>query len=354
MPEPGFRARATTAGSRRPIPVTLSSSTLTPRFSTERWRARPRRSMDRARSGASGSGRSLPTEGSRTQRFDGSRALHGASRGDCLREIPVPRSWLGERELDVRRYEQELACDRTSGSFMLVRREALQSAGLFDERFFIYSEEVDLCLRIRQAGWEIRHVPTMTILHHFNEVGVSSRMVAQTAFARQQYLRKHFSLTARLACTGAMFLHLGLRSVPIGRDLGRARARSRAAREGLLRPDQQDGSTVRSASPNGDVHPIRPQRRSRGGRGPARQRPVVADLISFPTRIEASHRSRASDLPDCGVAAARGLRTRSSGRSSGSGRGSGSPRWREPASHLPPAKRFFPEAERHERPSEQL
>ena len=131
------------------------------------------------------------------------------------------------------RYGQDVACDWTSGSFMLARREALESAGGFDERFFIFSEEVDLCLRIRQAGWDIRHSPEMTILHHFNKVGVSPRMVAQTAFARQQYLRKHFSLTARLACTGAMFLHLGLRSVPIGRDLGRARARSRAAREGL-------------------------------------------------------------------------------------------------------------------------
>ena len=50
------------------------------------------------------------------------------------------------------RYEQDIACDWTSGSFMLARREALESAGGFDERFFIFSEEVDLCLRIRQAG----------------------------------------------------------------------------------------------------------------------------------------------------------------------------------------------------------
>ena len=35
---------------------------------------------------------------------------------------------------------------------MLARREALESAGLLDERFFIYSEETDLCLRIRQRG----------------------------------------------------------------------------------------------------------------------------------------------------------------------------------------------------------
>ena len=42
---------------------------------------------------------------------------------------------------------------------MLARREALDTAGCFDERFFLFSEEVDLCWRIRQAGWDIRHLP---------------------------------------------------------------------------------------------------------------------------------------------------------------------------------------------------
>ena len=65
--------------------------------------------------------------------------------------------WFGERELDMTRYEQDVGCDWTSGSYMLARREALESAGVFDERFFIFSEETDLCFRIRQAGWDIRH-----------------------------------------------------------------------------------------------------------------------------------------------------------------------------------------------------
>ena len=71
---------------------------------------------------------------------------------------PLRASWLGERELDLSRYEHEFDCDWTSGSFMLARREALESAGYFDERFFIYSEETDLCLRIKSAGWDIRHL----------------------------------------------------------------------------------------------------------------------------------------------------------------------------------------------------
>ena len=106
---------------------------------------------------------------------------------------PLRASWLGERELDLSRYEREFDCDWTSGSFMLARREALESAGYFDERFFIYSEETDLCLRIKAAGWDIRHLPIMTVLHHADKAGVNPKMAAQDAYARKQYSRKHFS-----------------------------------------------------------------------------------------------------------------------------------------------------------------
>jgi GT2 family glycosyltransferase len=62
---------------------------------------------------------------------------------------------LRERDIDLDRYSQVVECDWTSGSFMLARREALQSAGFLDERFFIYSEEPDLCLRMKRAGWKV-------------------------------------------------------------------------------------------------------------------------------------------------------------------------------------------------------
>jgi len=154
--------------------------------------------------------------------------------------LPFGASWLGERELDLAVYERDVACDWTSGSFMLARREALQSAGWLDERFFIYSEEVDLCLRIRQAGWEIRHLPTMTILHHADKGGWSTRMAAQDAYARRQYVEKHFGPTQRLAATGALVFRYGVRwLVPErkgGPESGR-RAASRAALRTLVGVD---------------------------------------------------------------------------------------------------------------------
>src|SRR6476469_4661163 len=62
-----------------------------------------------------------------------------------VERVPGLRRQLGERQLDPRRYQREVACDWTSGSFMLARREALDACGWFVERFFLYSEETDLC-----------------------------------------------------------------------------------------------------------------------------------------------------------------------------------------------------------------
>jgi N-acetylglucosaminyl-diphospho-decaprenol L-rhamnosyltransferase len=125
------------------------------------------------------------------RRFPGVRRAFGEAL--FSERWPVRPAWAGERVLDQDAYGSERECDWTSGSFMLARREALLSAGLLDERFFIYSEEPDLCLRIKRAGWKVRHLPQMTIVHHAGKGGVRPRMVAQDAYTRKQYAHKHFS-----------------------------------------------------------------------------------------------------------------------------------------------------------------
>ena len=104
---------------------------------------------------------------------------------------PLRASWLGERELDLDVYERDVPCDWTTGSFMLLRRSALQSAGFLDERFFLYCEETDLCLRVIRAGWEVRHLPSLTILHHADKEFANTRLQAQAAFAKRQYFEKN-------------------------------------------------------------------------------------------------------------------------------------------------------------------
>jgi len=55
--------------------------------------------------------------------------------------------------------------DWVSGAFFLVRRRAFEEVGGFDERYFMYVEDVDLCWRLRQAGWEVRYEPAAEVIH---------------------------------------------------------------------------------------------------------------------------------------------------------------------------------------------
>ena len=155
--------------------------------------------------------------------------------GDALRSEgwPVRPAWAGERVLNRSAYEFESECDWTSGSFMLARREALQSAGFMDERFFIYSEEPDLCLRIKRAGWRVLHVPTMTIVHHACKGGIRPKMIAQDLYARRQYAEKHFAAPHRAAYLAAVAIRHLVRALPGGADAPQTAARRDAARLAL-------------------------------------------------------------------------------------------------------------------------
>lgn len=55
--------------------------------------------------------------------------------------------------------------DILTGAFMLIRREALDKAGLFDTAFFMYGEDIDLCWRIRKAGFYNYYLPGVGITH---------------------------------------------------------------------------------------------------------------------------------------------------------------------------------------------
>lgn len=82
--------------------------------------------------------------------------------------------------------------DVVQGACLIARREALDRVWLLDEDYFIYSEEFDLCERLRRGGWTIHWVPGARVLHHG---GQSTRQVAEAMFlqlyrAKIQYFRK--------------------------------------------------------------------------------------------------------------------------------------------------------------------
>jgi GT2 family glycosyltransferase len=78
-------------------------------------------------------------------------------------------------------YEAELpfAVDHPLGAALAVRAEALTQVGGFDERYFMYCEEIDLCRRIKGAGWEVYCVPRAEVVHL---VGQSTRQFRDEMF----------------------------------------------------------------------------------------------------------------------------------------------------------------------------
>jgi len=136
------------------------------------------------------------------------RALAGALANE---RWPAFGKRLGERVLDMDRYSHAGPFDWTTGAALAVRREAFEAAEGFDERFFLFSEETDLCKRVQDLGWRARVEPGVTFIHHAGKAGVQPRREAQMAYARLQYARKHFSRLGVAAYHAILVLHHLLR-----------------------------------------------------------------------------------------------------------------------------------------------
>lgn len=63
-------------------------------------------------------------------------------------------------------YKLSQPVDQAAGSFLLLRKKMLEQIGLFDERFFTWFEEVDLCRRAQAAGWQVWYCAQAEIIHH--------------------------------------------------------------------------------------------------------------------------------------------------------------------------------------------
>jgi GT2 family glycosyltransferase len=74
---------------------------------------------------------------------------------------PVHRRFGWKPNGDCREYQEDFA----TGCVLLARVDVYRSTGLFDETYFAYSEDVDLCMRATRAGWQIYHVPQALAYH---------------------------------------------------------------------------------------------------------------------------------------------------------------------------------------------
>ena len=106
------------------------------------------------------------------------RRLTVQSRGEAVREV-----------------------DWAQSAALLVRRAAAAEIGWLDPAFFVYSDEVDFCRRLRDAGWRALYVPHAEAIHHeqLSTGAVPERRIVELARNRERYMRKHHSRGAALA-----------------------------------------------------------------------------------------------------------------------------------------------------------
>ncbi len=115
-----------------------------------------------------------------------------------------PRAaWTDELIRDPAAYERAWEPEWVSGACMLVRRTAFEAIGGFDEGLFLYCEDTDICLRLRQAGHTIRYEPAATVDHVGGASSDTGGTQVWAAESRVYYARKHYGrLAARLETAG--------------------------------------------------------------------------------------------------------------------------------------------------------
>ncbi len=113
-----------------------------------------------------------------------------------------------------------------SGACLLARRKAVEEAGFFDENFFLYFEDIDLCLRMREKGWKIVFFPSVRITHEGAATTSRLRLQTRLEYRRSQvyFYRKHNSRVSGTLLKIFLNLNFGLAGIlkarsPEERDL---------------------------------------------------------------------------------------------------------------------------------------
>jgi N-acetylglucosaminyl-diphospho-decaprenol L-rhamnosyltransferase len=104
--------------------------------------------------------------------------------------------------------------EAVNGAFMLMRRSALDEVGLFDEGYWLYMEDLDLCYRFKEAGWVTWYEPTVTVLHVKAGTSGKNRRPRQNYafhYGMFRFYRKHYAPKRNRLASGAIYLGLAVK-----------------------------------------------------------------------------------------------------------------------------------------------
>jgi len=121
--------------------------------------------------------------------------------GEFVSMFHLADEFAPEANLDESDLIRASEVDVLQGACLMLRRSALDEVGLLDEDYFMYSEEVDLCRRLRQAGWTIHWLPEARVIHHG---GQSAQQVPMESFlhlyrGKVTYFRKQHGMATAFA-----------------------------------------------------------------------------------------------------------------------------------------------------------
>lgn len=108
-----------------------------------------------------------------------------------LHRVFPEAAWADEVIRNPSEYESAHPVEWASGACLLVRRSVLERMGGLDETFFLYSEDVDLCARIWQSGYEVRFTPAALAVHEGGRSAPRAQLLPILAASRIRYSAKH-------------------------------------------------------------------------------------------------------------------------------------------------------------------
>lgn len=151
----------------------------------------------------------------------------------------------GYQEVDEGQHDKATDVPMLCGAAVILRREALEEVGVFDDDFFMYYEDTDLSWRLRAAGWNIRYEPTAVARHLHSASSVEWSPFFTFHVERNRLLTLAKNAPTRLAITQAVRFNLTTASMSRWALLQSLRNRRRPALRPILLRLRVTASTLR-------------------------------------------------------------------------------------------------------------
>ncbi|MCX5726379.1 MAG: glycosyltransferase family 2 protein [Candidatus Saganbacteria bacterium] len=111
-------------------------------------------------------------------------------------------------------YDKEREVDWCTGACLLVRRKSLDDAGHFDEKYFIYYEDNDLCMELKKKGWRVYYSPRAQVVHYkaaSREKADEGKIFIENLKSYLHFYKKHYNVIMQVLLRAVIFLYCGFK-----------------------------------------------------------------------------------------------------------------------------------------------